>query len=173
MVCASNVVCALLSVGGQVAIGQVIAGHTLGSHDASAFENRQGKTWEFAHVDRGGRQTRRRADRIVISEFDVRQMQIAIVLSLGYYHSQHLGHSGIHPLNAPVTVGMMGACSKLAHAQQLLHAACESLAQNYRPLSEIKVLGSPHKGMYWLTRILVVPSAANLAAVAGTCRPNA
>ena len=122
VVCANNVVRALLPVGGQVARGQVVAGQTLVSHDASAVESRQGKTWESAHVDLVGRQTRRRADGIVVSDFDVGQMQVPIVLSLVDDHSQHLGHSVVYPLNAPVTVEMMGACSKLAHAQQLMYS---------------------------------------------------
>ena len=120
--CANNVVLALLPVDSQVAIGQVIAGQTLVSHDASAVKTRQGETWEFAHVDLAGRQTRRRADEIAVSEFGVRQRQLPIVLSFIDDHSQHLGHSVVHPLNAPVTVAMIGACSKLAHAQQLIYS---------------------------------------------------
>ena len=49
-------------------------------------------------------------------------MQVPIVLSLVDDHTQHLGHSVVYPLNAPVTVGMIGACSKLAHAQQLIYS---------------------------------------------------
>ena len=81
VVCADNVVRAILPVGGQVAIGQVVTGQTLVSHDASVVENRQGETLESVHVGLVGRQTRRRADGIVASEFDVRQMQVSIVLS--------------------------------------------------------------------------------------------
>ena len=80
--CADNVVRALLPVGGQVAIGQVVTGQTLVSHDTSAVENRQREPWESAHVDVVGRQTRRRADGIVVSEFYVGQMQVPNVLSL-------------------------------------------------------------------------------------------
>ena len=107
--CAKNVGRELLSVGGQVAIGQVVAGQNLVPHDAGAVENRQGEAWESAHVDLVRRQARRRADIFVVSEFDVRQMQVLNVLSLVDDHSQHLGHSVVHPLNAPVTVGMIGA----------------------------------------------------------------
>ena len=79
VVCADNVVLALLPVGGQVAIGLVVAGQILVSHDAGAIDNRWGGTWESAHVDLVGRQDRRRADGIVVGEFDVRQMQVSIV----------------------------------------------------------------------------------------------
>ena len=120
--CANNVIHALLSVGGQVTIGQVVAGQTLVPHDAGAVENRQGETWESAHVDLLRRQAHRRADGIVVSEFDVRKMQVSIVLSLVDDHSQPLDHSAVHPFNAPVTVGMIGACSKLSHAQQLIYS---------------------------------------------------
>ena len=77
----TTVVRALLPVGGQVAIGQVITGQTLVFHDTSAVENRQREPWESAHVDLVGRQTRRRADGVVVSEFYVGQMQVPIVLS--------------------------------------------------------------------------------------------
>ena len=122
VVCADNVVRTLLPVGGQGAIGQVVTGQTLVSHDTCAIENRQEEPWESAHVDLVGRQTRRRANGVVVSEFDVGQMQVPVVLSLVDDHSQHLCHSVIYPLNAPVTVGMIGACSKLVYPQQLIYS---------------------------------------------------
>ena len=45
MVFANNVVRALLPVGGQVTIGQVVTGQALVSRYSGAFENRQGETW--------------------------------------------------------------------------------------------------------------------------------
>ena len=72
--CADNVVRALLPVGGHVAIGQVVTGQALVFHDTNAVENRQGEPWESAHVNLFGRQTRRRADGIVVSEYDVGQI---------------------------------------------------------------------------------------------------
>ena len=120
--CADNVVRALLPVGCQVAIGQVVTGQTLVSHDTSAVETRQGGPWKSAHVDLVRRQTRRRVNGIVVSEFDVGQMQVRIVLSLVDDNSQHLGDSVVYPLNAPVTVEMIGACSKLVHTQQLIYS---------------------------------------------------
>ena len=64
-------------------------------------------------MDLVGRQTRRRADGIVASEFYVGQKQVPIALSLVDDHSQHLGHSVVCPLNAPVTVAMIGALASL------------------------------------------------------------
>ena len=72
-------------------------------------------------MDLVGRQAHRCADGVVVSEFDVRQIQVPIVLSLVDDHSQYLGHRVVHPLNAPVTVGMIRACSKLAHSQQQIN----------------------------------------------------
>ena len=100
----------------------MVPGQTIVPYDAGAVEPRQGETWESAHVDLVGPLARRRADRIVVSELDVRQMLVPIVLSLVDDHSQHLGHGLVHQLNAPVTVGMLGACSKLAHVQQLIYS---------------------------------------------------
>ena len=73
MVFANNIVRALLSVYSQVAVGQVFAGQTLVSRDSGAFENRQRETWKSTHVNLVGGQTRRRADRIVVCELDVRE----------------------------------------------------------------------------------------------------
>ena len=81
-----------MSVCSQVATGQVVAGQTLVSRYSGAFENRQGETWKLTHVNLVGRQTRRRDDRIFVSELDVREPQIPVVLSLVDDHSQHLGH---------------------------------------------------------------------------------
>ena len=122
MLCADNVVRALLPVDIQVAIGQVVTGQTLVSHDTSAVETRQGEPWESAHVDLVGRQTRRRANGIVVSELYVGQRQVPIALSLVDDHIQHLGHSVVYPINTPVTVGMIGACSKLVHTQRLIYS---------------------------------------------------
>ena len=120
LVCTDNVVCALLLVGGHVAIGWMVTGQTLASGDAGAVGIRKGETWESAHVDLVGRRTRRRADRMFVSEIDAVQKQVPIVLLLFDDRSQHFGHSLVYPINAPITVGMIGACSRLAHAQQLV-----------------------------------------------------
>ena len=72
-------------------------------------------------VDLVGPQTRRFADGTVVSVLDVRQMQVPIVFSVVDDHNQHLGYSVVHSLNDSVTVGMIGACSKSAYAQQLIY----------------------------------------------------
>ena len=69
--CADNVVRTLLPVGYLIAICQVVTGQTLVSYDTCAVENRLGEPWESIHVDLVGRQTRPRADRVVVSEFYV------------------------------------------------------------------------------------------------------
>ena len=122
MVFANNIVRALLSVCSQVALDQVVAGQTLVSRYYGAFENRQGETWKPTHANLVGRQTRRRADRTVASELDLREPQIPVVLSLVDDHRQHLGHSVVHRLNAPVALRMIRACGKLAHSQQLVYS---------------------------------------------------
>ena len=122
MVFGNNVVRALKPVCGQVTIGQVVAGQTLVSLYAGAFENRQGETWKPTHANLVGRQTRRRADRTVASELDLREPQIPVVLSLVDDHRQHLGHSVVHPFNATAVIGMIGACGQLAHPQQLVYS---------------------------------------------------
>ena len=79
---------AFLPVSGQVAIGQVVTAQIVVSHDTSAVENRQGAPWESARVDIVGLQTCRGADVIVLTEFEVGQMQVPIALSLVDDHIQ-------------------------------------------------------------------------------------
>ena len=122
MVSANNIVRALLPIRNQVAIGQVVAGQTLVSRESGSFENPQGKTWKSAHVHLVGGEARRRTDRIVVWELDVRELQIPVVLLFIDDHSQHLGRNVIHPLNASVAVWMIGACGTLAHSQQMVYS---------------------------------------------------
>ena len=62
MVFSNNVVRALLSVGGQITIGQVVTGQALVFRHSRALENRQGGTWKSTHVNLVGRSTRCRVD---------------------------------------------------------------------------------------------------------------
>ena len=105
MVFAKNVVRALPPVCSLVAIGQVIAGQTLVSRYSGAFKNHHGETWKPANVNPVGRQTRRRANRNVVGELDVRELQIPVVMLFVDDHGQHLGHSVVHPLNALFPLG--------------------------------------------------------------------
>ena len=92
------------------------------SRYSGAFENRQGETLKPTHVNLVGRQSRCRTDRIVVSELDVREPLIPVILLFVDDHSQRLGHSVVYPLNAPVAVRMIGACDKLAHTQQVVYS---------------------------------------------------
>ena len=68
------------------------------------------------------RQTRRRIDRIFVRELGVRQVHISIFLSFVDDHIQHFGHGVVHPLNASVAVGVIGACGKLAYSKHLVYS---------------------------------------------------
>ena len=72
VVFAKHFVGALLSVCSQVLEGQVVKGQTLVSCDSGAFENRHRETWTSTHVTFVGRETRRRVDRIIVREHDMR-----------------------------------------------------------------------------------------------------
>ena len=55
MVFSNNVVRALLSVGGQITIGQVVTGQARVSRYSRAFEKHQTETWKSTHVNVVGR----------------------------------------------------------------------------------------------------------------------
>ena len=88
---------------------------------ANAVENSQGEPLERDRVDLVGGRTRRRAGGIFVTDFDVVQVQVPVVLSLVDDRSQRLGHNVVYLLNYPVAVGMIGACRKLVHCQQLIY----------------------------------------------------
>ena len=67
-------------------------------------------------------QTRRRADRIIVCELDLRELPIPLVLAFKDDHSQHLGHGVVHPLNASVVVWIVEACGKFMDPQKLLNS---------------------------------------------------
>ena len=117
----TNIIARMMpSVCSRVVVGQVVTSQTLVSRDSGAFENRQRETWKSTHVNLVGGQTRRRADRIVVCELKVRELQVPIVLSFINDHSQHLGYSVVHPLYASVTVWMIGARGKFANSLKLV-----------------------------------------------------
>ena len=51
MAFADDIVRVLLKIGGQVAVGEVIAGQALVAEDAGAFKNREREVRKPAHVD--------------------------------------------------------------------------------------------------------------------------
>ena len=84
---ANNIVHALLSVVRQVAVGQVVAGKTVESRESGASQNRQRQTWKSTHVIVAGGQTRRGANRAVVCELNVSELQVPVVLSFIGAHS--------------------------------------------------------------------------------------
>ena len=70
---------ALLAVGRQVAVGEVIAGQALVTGYPDAFENREKEARKPAHVDLVGGYTGGSADRFVVRKFDVSGLLIPVV----------------------------------------------------------------------------------------------
>ena len=56
------------------------------------------------------------ADRIVISKFHLRQVDVPVVLSFVDDHRQHLSHGVVDALDAIVADGMVGARRDFPHA---------------------------------------------------------
>ena len=73
-----DVVRVLLAVGRQVTIGEVVAGHALVAGDPGAFEKREREAWKPTHVGLVGSSTGGSADRVVVRNFDVRELLIQV-----------------------------------------------------------------------------------------------
>ena len=99
MVFADDVVWALLTVGRQVAVGEMIAGQALVAEDAGAFKDGEREAREPAHVDLVASETGGSADRIVVRKFDVGGVHNPVVSELAYHHCQHFGHRVIQMLH--------------------------------------------------------------------------
>ena len=70
----------------------MIVSQALVPRDSRASKHYQRDAWTSTHVDLVGAQTRRRADQIVVSQLDMREIQIPVTLAFVDDHSQHLGH---------------------------------------------------------------------------------
>ena len=78
-------------------------GKTLVSHDYGVFEHRPRESGMSTHVNLVWRKPRRRAERIVLSELDERELQISVVMSFIDDDSQHLSNYVVRTLHAPLT----------------------------------------------------------------------
>ena len=65
MVLTDDIVRALLVVGREISVAEVVAGQTLVAGDPGSFENREREAWKATHMNLVGRQTRESAERIV------------------------------------------------------------------------------------------------------------
>ena len=77
-----DIVLALLAVGRQVTVGDVVASQAVMTGDPGAFENREREARKPTHVDVVGSSTGGSADLIVVRKFDIRELLISVVLLL-------------------------------------------------------------------------------------------
>ena len=70
-----------LTVGGEVAVFQVVAGEALLASGVAVFEDGEGKAGEAVHMQLIRGQPGSGADTIVVSKCHVRQVDIPVVLS--------------------------------------------------------------------------------------------
>ena len=96
---ADDIVRALLAVGRQAAVGEVVADQGLVVGDPGAFENREREARKPTHMDLVGSSTGCSADRVAVRKFDVRELLIPVILELVEHHSRHLGHRVVHTLH--------------------------------------------------------------------------
>ena len=81
-----------LTVGGEVAVFQVVAGEASVASGVVVFEDGEGKAGEAVHMHLIRGQRGAGADGIVVSKFHVRQVDVPVVLSFVDDHRQHLSH---------------------------------------------------------------------------------
>ena len=115
------IVRALLVVGRQVAVGEVVAGQALAVGDPGPFGNCERKARKTTHVDLVGSQTGGSDDRIVVRIFDVRELLIPVILELDDHHCRHLGHRMIHTLHSTIVIWVVGAGGNFPNPKKLIN----------------------------------------------------
>ena len=82
MVSKDDIVRALLVVGRQVIVGEVVAGQALVAGDPGVLKNRERRARNPTHVELFGTYTGGSADRILLRKFDVKELLIPVILEL-------------------------------------------------------------------------------------------
>ena len=120
MVFADDIVRGLLTVGRQVAVGEMNAGQALVVEDAGAFKNRASEARRPAHVDVVGSQTDDSADQTVVRKFDVGKLHIPAILELVDHHCQRLDCRVIHTPHPAIAIRVVGAIGNFPNAKKLV-----------------------------------------------------
>ena len=120
MVFADDIVRGLLTVGRQVAVGEMIAGQALVVEDAGAFKNRASEARRPAHVDVVGSQTDDSADQTVVRKFDVGKLHISVVVDLVDHHCQLFGNRVIHTVHPAIAIWVVEAGGNFPNAKKLV-----------------------------------------------------
>ena len=98
-----DIVRALPAAGPQIAVAEAITGQLV-AVDSGAFGNREREERKPTHVDLVGNQTGGSADRIVVREFDVRELLIPVSLEHVDHHNQDFWNRMIHTLHPNIAI---------------------------------------------------------------------
>ena len=74
-----------------------------------------------------------------------------------------MGQGVVDALDAGFGAAVVRACVDLVDTKAFVDGV-ESFEVNCSPLSDMRVTGHPHRGMYWSMRMSAVPAAVNWAA---------
>ena len=105
-----------LTVGGEVAAFQAVAGESLVASGVAVFDDGEGEVREAVHMHLIWDQPGGGADGIIVCKLHVRQVDVPVVLSFDEDHHHNLSHGVIDALNVTVAVGMVGARREFSHA---------------------------------------------------------
>ena len=112
-----------LAACGEVSVFLVVTGEALAPSGVVVFEDCEGKSkageavqMHLIRCQPGGG-----ADGIVVRKFQVRQVDVPVVLSFVDDHRQHLSHGVVDALDATVAVGVVGTRCDFSHAEELVH----------------------------------------------------
>ena len=113
----------LLSVGGQVDAGEVVALQDLVTSDVIGFEDGEREAREAADMDFVGSQPGGGVDGIVVGRRNVWQQHVPIGLLFVSDHGEHLGQDMVGAIDAAVGAGVVGAGVDLVDPKAVVNGA--------------------------------------------------
>ena len=109
-------------------------------------------------------EARGRADGVVVGVFDMKKVDVPVVLMFATNHGEHLCHCMVNAFDAAVTARVVGAGREFANAKKLIYGSCQLGTELRSIVGQEGGRESPDRDVRF-TKTLAVPSAMNSAAV--------
>ena len=147
-VVANDGVGALLSVGGDVAVREVVSFQALVSPYVEAVEQGKGKAWGAANVDLVGGEAGRGGDGVVVGRLHVGELHVPVGLGLVDGDGKLLSHGVVDTFGAAVFFGMIGAGVELFDAEAPVDGVGKLGAEVLAVVGEQEHRASPERDVH-------------------------
>lgn len=154
-----------LAVYGKVAASKLVAVQGLVTVNVRLITHRKEEVLDAAHTHLVRRTSGGLAGGITVSELNVLQHFIAVVLTLFDRYCKHLRNSVVYSPGAPIGLRVVGAGGEFPYAYELIDSIGQPIKVSWRPLLEMRRVAPARRVMSRLMDILVAASTVNCAAL--------